>query len=57
MKKILAALAASAMVVSMMGVSAMAEGLDGEGDTIEDFYAMEEKEGGYNPFWDMQEEK
>lgn len=28
-----------------------------EGDTIEDFYAMEEKEGGYNPFWDMQEEK
>ena len=27
------------------------------GEVIEDFYAMEEKEGGYNPFWDMQEEK
>ena len=36
MKKILAALAASAMALSMMGVSAMAEGLDGEGDVIDD---------------------
>lgn len=28
-----------------------------EGESIEDFYEMEEKKGGYNPFWDMQEEK
>ncbi len=36
MKKILAAIAASAMVVSMLAVSAMAEGLDGEGDTLDE---------------------
>ena len=28
-----------------------------EGDKIEDFYEMEEKQGGYNPFWDMKESK
>lgn len=28
-----------------------------EGDTIEDFYAMEEKEDGYNPFWNMEAAK
>ena len=36
MKKILAAIAASAMVVSMLAASAMAEGLDGEGDTLDE---------------------
>lgn len=36
LKKIFAALAASALVVSMMGISAMAEGLDGNGDVITD---------------------
>lgn len=41
MKKILAALAASAMVVSMMAVSAMAEGIDGEGDVIDDTEIVE----------------
>ena len=24
-----------------------------EGDKIEDFYEMEEKQGGYNPFWEI----
>ena len=28
-----------------------------EGESIEDFYEMEEKQGGYNPFWDMKESK
>lgn len=26
-----------------------------EGDKIEDFYDMEEKQGGYNPFWEISE--
>lgn len=26
-----------------------------EGDKIEDFYEMEEKQGGYNPFWEINE--
>lgn len=26
-----------------------------EGDKIEDFYEMEEKQGGYNPFWEIEE--
>ena len=36
MKKILAALAASAMVLSMMSISAFAAGEDGDGSEIED---------------------
>ena len=31
--------------------------VDCEGESIEDFYEMEEKQGGYNPFWDMKESK
>lgn len=26
-----------------------------EGESEEDFYRMEEENGGYNPFWDMEE--
>lgn len=26
-----------------------------EGDKIEDFYEKEEKQGGYNPFWEINE--
>ena len=26
-----------------------------EGDKIEDIYDMEEKQGGYNPFWEISE--
>ena len=26
-----------------------------EGDKIEDFYEMEEKQGGYDPFWEINE--
>lgn len=26
-----------------------------EGESIEDFYEMEEEKGGYNPFWEMEE--
>lgn len=25
-----------------------------EGESIEDFYEMEEEKGGYNPFWEME---
>lgn len=28
-----------------------------EGDSIEDFYEMEEKNGGYDSFWDMEQTK
>ena len=28
-----------------------------EGDKIEDFYEMEEKNGGYDSFWDMEQTK
>lgn len=28
-----------------------------EGESIEDFYKMEEENGGYNPFWDMKESR
>lgn len=28
-----------------------------EGESIEDFYEMEEEKGGYNPFWEMEEKK
>ena len=31
--------------------------VDCEGESIEDFYRMEEEKGGYNPFWDMKESK
>ena len=29
--------------------------VDCEGESIEDFYEMEEKQGGYNPFWEIEE--
>ena len=28
-----------------------------EGESIEDFYEMEEKNGGYDSFWDMEQTK
>ena len=28
-----------------------------EGDSIEDFYEMEEKNGGYDSFWDVEQTK
>ena len=28
-----------------------------EGESIEDFYKMEEKNGGYDSFWDMEQTK
>ena len=29
--------------------------VDCEGESIEDFYEMEEENGGYNPFWEINE--
>ena len=29
--------------------------VDCEGESIEDFYEMEEMQGGYNPFWEIEE--
>lgn len=29
--------------------------VDCESESIEDFYEMEEKQGGYNPFWEIEE--
>ena len=29
--------------------------VDCEGESIEDFYEMEEKNGGYDSFWDMEQ--
>ena len=31
--------------------------VDCEGESIEDFYEMEEKNGGYDSFWDMEQTK
>ena len=31
--------------------------VDCEGESIEDFYEMEEKNGGYDSFWDMEQAK
>ena len=31
--------------------------VDCEGESIEDFYELEEKNGGYDSFWDMEQTK
>ena len=37
------------------GYYKLVELVDCEGESIEDFYEMEEKQGGYNPFWEIEE--
>lgn len=41
--------------VANKGYFKSSELVECEGESIEDFYEMEEKQGGYNPFWNMEE--
>ena len=43
--------------VANKGFFKSSELVECEGESIEDFYKMEEENGGYNPFWDMEQTK
>ena len=43
--------------VANKGFFKSSELVECEGESIEDFYEMEEKNGGYDSFWDMEQTK